>query len=103
MKSLAAILCALLVGCATDPNAGMVAARETGMRKCLWFHGEKQLESAAVFPFRETWYVYRADVGSYDTFVPLSQPPPTLFGGFWADVLPKPRNAEYGPAWSRDP
>lgn len=85
MKAVASILCACLVACTTDPNAGMVAARQSGAAHYLAFTRNGQPDSAAVFPFLGRWMVYHPSLGaSIDTLVPTTKPAP-MWVHAWLD------------------
>jgi hypothetical protein len=94
MKALPSILCALLLcSCATDPNAGMVAARLTGQPEYLAFSRNGKADSAAVFPFAGKRYIYHPSFGS--AALPPGDYPATacIPHSFLAQVQFEPRDA----------
>src|ERR1700691_5018133 len=52
---------------ATDPNAGMVAAREMGLKNYVQFQRHGKTDSAALFFWRGNWWVYHPTMGSFKT------------------------------------
>ncbi len=91
-----------LCSCSTDPNAGMVAARDAGMPRYISFDYAGEQDSAAVLPFRGEWWFYHPSIGSRETRVSTaSRPPnfaqfflPSIANPHWEDVRPEPRHAE---------
>lgn len=51
----------------TDPNAGMVAAREMGLPNYVEFQHAGKTDSAALFYWRGNWWVYHPSFGSMKT------------------------------------
>jgi hypothetical protein len=88
--------------CTTDPNAGMVAARISGMPQYLSFQRNGSLESAALLPYKGQWWFYHPDTGSVPTMTPTSKEPPNYVALFlngvetrpiWKDVKNEPADA----------
>jgi hypothetical protein len=52
---------------ASDPNAGMVAAREMGLANYVEFKNNGKADSAALFFWRGNWWVYHPSFGSMKT------------------------------------
>jgi hypothetical protein len=77
--------------CATDPNAGMVAAREAGMRKYLEFSRNGERDSAALIPFEGQWWFYHPSSGSTSTTIPSTHDPPRWVGYYLDGVSGRPK------------
>ena len=62
----------------TDPNAGMVAAREMGLKTYVQFQRHGKTDSAAVFFWRGNWWVYHPSMGSFKTVMDDPSEPPSV-------------------------
>ncbi len=66
MKTLASILCALLLcSCASNRNAGIVAARELGQKEYVIFPSDGHYDTAAVFQLQGHSWMYHPSIGSF--------------------------------------
>jgi hypothetical protein len=81
------LLMTTLASCATDPNAGMVAARNAGVGSYLQFTRNGKPDSAALLPFEGRWWFYHPSNGSTSTGIPASSPPPTLAARLYLDGI----------------
>jgi hypothetical protein len=81
------LLMATLASCATDPNAGMVAARDAGLGTYLRFTRNGKPDSAALLPFEGKWWFYHPSNGSTSTGIPDSSPPPILAVRLYLDGI----------------
>jgi len=81
-----------LCSCSTDPNAGMVAARECGMSHYLTIERDGQPDSVAVFPHNGRWWMFHPSSGSWP-MESTANPPPVCI---WA-VLDGAHNASWQP------
>lgn len=68
----------VLTSCATDPNAGKVAAVLTGQPYCLRFERNGKPDTAALFPYKGIWWFYHPTIGSKATFISKFENPPLL-------------------------
>src|SRR4051812_4174802 len=102
---IAVLFLSALASCTTtDPNAGMVAAREAGVDKYLTFTRHGKTDSAALLPFEGKWWFYHPSNGSTSTGIPVTSPPPVLSARLylegisgsskWETVQPFPTVAE---------
>ncbi len=75
------LLCSALLctaSFATDPNAGMVAAREMGLHSYVQFQRHGKADSAALFFWRGNWWVYHPTMGSFKTVMDDPSEPPLV-------------------------
>jgi hypothetical protein len=82
------IFMAIMVGCATaptDPNAGMVAAREAGLRTYVGFTRDGKPDSGALLPYDGQWWFYHPSNGSTSTGIPVARTPPPLLARLYLD------------------
>lgn len=93
----------LLCSCQTDRNAGMVAARESGMGHYLSFTRDGLPDSAAMLPYSGYWWFYHPSKGSMRTPSTVWEEPYPLMHlmvkgasgrAVWRPVTPEPKQAD---------